>query len=166
MIPFLVLQLLSFSFAVTAPIQSKEEIQYVSKTENKLLDTFKTNAFMGVIGRPNEKNQDLTMVDLYTFKKIDKIVMDEKLCKSLLSNIYGDLHKITLKITKIEVYTSHTGKTCEAQIEDPDKASKIPERRTILGFLNAKPYGLVFQLSKKSDDSVRENTRKFWDSLR
>jgi hypothetical protein len=158
--------LLSFSLAATAPIQSKEEIQYVSKAENKLIDTFKANDFVGIIGRPNEKNQDLAMVDLYVFKETNKIAMTEKICKEFLGDIFGNLNKSTLKVTKVDVYTSHTGKTCEARIEDPDKASKIPERRTIIGFLNAKPYGLVFQLSKKSDSAVQENTRKFWDSLR
>lgn len=163
---FLISQLLSFSLAATAPIQSKEEINYRSKTESKLLEAFKSKAFMGVIGRPNEKNQDLAQVDLYVFKETKKISMDEKLCKDLLSKIYGDLNKITLKVTKLEVYISHTGKTCEAQVDDPDKESKIPERRTILGFLNAKPYGIVFQLSKKSNGETQENARKFWDSLR
>jgi len=166
MMAFLISQLLSVSLAATAPIQSKEEIQFVSKAENKLIDIFKTNDFVGIIGRLNEKNQDLAMVDLYTFKETSKISIDEALCKEYLAKIFGDLNKITLKVSKVEVYTSHTGKTCEAQIDDPTKTGKIPERRAIIGFLNAKPYAIVFQLSKKSTSIEQENAKKFWDSLR
>lgn len=163
---FLIAQLLSIGLAGTSPIQSKENIQYISKSENKLLDTFKTDLFIGVIGRPDERNPDLAMVDLYSFKEPKKLSMDEQLCKKFLGQVFGDLKKITLKVTQLKIYTSPMGKTCEAQIEDPNHATKIPERRAIVGFIHTKPYGIVFQLSRKSDVSVQEDTRKFWESLR
>ncbi|WP_413288873.1 hypothetical protein [Bdellovibrio sp. HCB337] len=166
MMNLLITLLLTGSFAATAPIQSKEEIQFESKADNKLLDIFKSGSYLGIIGRPQEPNVDLKMVDLYAFKDTKQISMSEDLCKDLLAKIYGPLDKGTLKVTKINIFTSHTGKTCEAQIDDPIKTSKIPERRAIIGFIKAKPYGLEFQLSKKSDTDIQDNTRKFWESLR
>lgn len=158
--------LLSLSFAGTAPVQSKEEIKFLAKSEEQFIGAFKTNAFVGTIARIDEKRNDLTAVDLYAFKETKKIVMDEALCKDLLKQIYGPLDKITLKVKTVSIFTSHTGKTCEAHIEDPVKNSPIPERRTILGFIKAKPYAIEFNLAKKSDADTIENTRKFWDSLR
>jgi hypothetical protein len=166
MMSFLISTLLSFSFAATSPIQSKEEIKFISKADNKLLDTFKTDAYIGTIGRVDEKAQDLSLVDLYTFKDSGKIAMDEKLCKEFLKQVYGPLEKITLKVKNIKVYKSHTGNTCEAQVDDPDQKSTIPERRIIIGFLKVKPYAIEFNLVKKSTPDVQENIRRFWDSLR
>jgi hypothetical protein len=166
MLSFFVHQLLSIALAAPAPVKSNQPLEYISKTENKMMDLFKTDNFLGVLNRPQEKNQDLSMVDLYLFKEPPKLSMDEKLCKEFLVKIYGNLNTMTLKLAKLEIYTSHTGKTCEAQIVDPDKMSKIPERRTVIGFLNAKPYGVVFQLSKKSTPATQESIREFWDSLR
>lgn len=162
----LLIAVMSFAFAATAPIQSKEEIKFISKTENKLLDTFKADSYLGTIGRVDEKNQDLSLVDLYSFKDSKKISMDESLCKEMLTQIYGPLNKITLQVKNIKIYISHTGRTCEAQIDDPTKGTNIPERRLILGFIKAKPYAIEFSLSKKSDSTAQENTRKFWESLR
>lgn len=166
MMSFLASTLLGFALAATAPIQSKEEIKFISKADNKLLDTFKSDAYIGTIGRVDEKAQDLSLVDLYTFKDGKKISMDESLCKDFLKQVYGPLEKITLKVKNITVYKSHTGNTCEAQVDDPDAKSIIPERRIIVGFLKAKPYAIEFNLSKKSTPDVQENTRKFWESLR
>lgn len=165
MMTVLLTHLLSFALAATSPIQSKEEVQFESKSENQLLDLFKSDAYLGVLGRPNEKIQDLQLVDLYTFKETQQISLDESLCKDLLAQIYGPLDKITLQLKSVKIYTSHTGKTCEAQLDDPARTSKIPERRTIIGFLKVKPYALVFKLSKKSDTTVQENARQFWESL-
>lgn len=152
--------------AKPAPIQSKEEIEFLSKTEQKMLDLLKTPEFVGIITRTAETNKDLRIVDLYAFKNIQKISMNKELCKRLLSKIYGPLDEISFKVRKVEIYTSHTGNTCEAQLDNEDSKTKIPERRTIVGFLNAQPYAVVFKLSKKSTPSDQENVKKFWDSLR
>lgn len=152
--------------AAKAPIQSKEEIDFLSKRDQKMIDFMKTPEFTGVITRTGESNANLRVVDLYTFKDVSQISMDEVLCKKLLAKIYGPLDEISLKVRKVEIYTSHTGKTCEAQIDNEDSQAKIPERRTILGFINAKPYGLVFRFSKKSTSDEQQDVRKFWDSLR
>lgn len=166
MISFFVSALLSASFAATSPVQSKEEIKFVSKAESPLMGTFKVDSYLGTIGRVDEKRQDLSMVDIYSFKDTKKIAMDNELCKAYLSQIYGPLDHITLQIKSVKLYRSHTGSTCEAQIDDPLRDSSVPERRVIIGFLNAKPYALEFSLAKKSDTATQENTRKFWDSLR
>jgi hypothetical protein len=166
MMSFLISTLLSLTFAATAPIQSKEEIKFISKEDNDLVGIFKTDAYIGTIGRVDEKAQDLSLVGLYAFKDGKKISMDESLCKEFLTKVYGPLEKITLHVKNITIYKSHTGNTCEAQVDDPDKKSIIPERRIILGFLKAKPYAIEFNLAKKSTPEVQENTRKFWDSLR
>lgn len=165
MIHTLLSLLLSFSFAGVAPIQSKEEIKFLSKTEDKLIGAFKTDSFLGIIGRVDEKNNDLTAVDLYSFGDTKKISMDEALCKELLTKIYGPLDKIKLKVNTVTIFTSHTGKTCEAKIDDPVKGTTIPERRTIVGFIKAKPYAIEFKLSKKFTPDDEANTRKFWESL-
>jgi hypothetical protein len=72
----------------------------------------------------------------------------------------------TLKISDMNIFNSHTGKTCEALILDPDKESLLPERRFVAGFLNAKPTALIFEVGKKSSQTAANDIRKFWDSLR
>lgn len=165
---FVVVSLFSTSlvFAAKAPIQSKEEIEFLTKSENKMIGFTKTPEFTGVMVRTAQANAHLRDVDLYSFKETSKISMDEGLCKEYLSKIYGPLNEISLKVRKVEIFSSHTGKTCEAQIENEDPQAKIPERRTVLGFVNAKPYGLVFKFSKKSTSDEQNDVRKFWDSLR
>lgn len=166
MIHALLALVVGFSFAGTAPIQSKEEIKFMSKQENELLGAFKTDSFVGIIARIDEKSNDLTAVDLYAFKDTKKMSMDEALCKELLTKVYGPLDKITLKVKDIKIFMSHTGKTCEAQIDDPVKDTPVPERRAIVGFLKAKPYAIEFKLSKKSTPDDQDNARKFWETLR
>lgn len=165
MIHALLALVVGFSFAGTAPIQSKEEIKFMSKHDSELMGLFKTDSFVGIIARIDEKSNDMTAVDLYAFDT-KKISMDEALCKELLTKVYGPLDKITLKVKDVKIYTSHTGKTCEAQVDDPVKDTPVPERRAIVGFLKAKPYAIEFKFSKKSTQDEQENARKFWESLR
>lgn len=130
------------------------------------MDFGKADDFVGVITRTGVPSPDLRTVDLYSFKKVETLAMDVKLCESLLTRLFGPLKESSLNYQGAEIFISHTGKTCEAQLDDPDKAAKFPERRVVLGFVNAKPVGLVFRLSKKSSDSVRSDIRDFWKSLR
>ena len=152
--------------AEIAPLKSKQDISFTAKTERKFLDLQKNEDFAGVITRNYETSRDLRLVDLYIFKDVAKISMDEDLCKQFLTKIYGPLDKITLKTRKIQIYSTKTGKACEAQLDDEDTQAKIPERRTIVGFINAKPYAIVFRLSKKSTPDVQEDIKKFWSDLR
>ncbi|MEK2644050.1 hypothetical protein [Bdellovibrio sp. BCCA] len=149
-----------------SPIKSKEAIDFLSKSDQTMLDIGKVDDFAGIITRTGESSKDLRTVDLYTFKGIENLSMDKELCEKLLARIFGPLKESSLKYHEAEIFTSHTGKTCEAQVDDPDKAGKIPERRVVLGFVNAKPVGLVFRLSKKSDKTVKNNIREFWGTLR
>lgn len=158
--------LLSFALAASAPIQSKEEIQFTSKKEQFLLDFGQSKDFVGVMTRTYEKNSDLKNVDLYVFKDTTKISLDEELCKSFLEKIYGPLGKSHLQAKKIEIFVSHTGKTCEAILHDNDRTATFPEYRTYIGFIKAKPYGIVFRLTKKPNASIAQEMKKFWDSLR
>lgn len=148
-----------------APFTSSELIDFTGKSDQKMLDFAKNDDFSGVITRNHEVG-DKKLVDVYEFKNIEAVPMDETVCKKMLTRIFGDLDKISLKVSHIDIYTSHTGKTCEAQIDDADKEAKIPERRLVAGFLNAKPIALVFRLAKKSQKSDQESIRKFWDTLR
>jgi hypothetical protein len=152
--------------AAPAPFSSKEEIEYTSKTEQKFLDLLKTPEFEGVITRTSEPNRELQLVDFYDFKNVQEVAMTKELCKKLLAKIYGPLNEISLKVRDVQIFTSHTGNTCEAQIDNDFSKARIRERRTIIGFLNAKPYGLVFKFSRKSVAAEQENAKKFWDSLR
>jgi len=149
-----------------APVKSTEEIDFVDKKDQKLLDLGKVDEFQGMLIRSSEKNPDLQSVDLYVFKKVTAMKMDQKLCQKMLAQIFGPLDKITLKVHNINIYQAHTGSTCEAQMDDPQHSSQTPERRVILGFINLQAYGLAFHLSHKSDAAIQENTRLFWDSLR
>lgn len=158
--------LLSFAIAASAPIQSKEEIRFTSKKEQLFLDFGKAEAFAGVMNRLYEKNKDLQDVDLYIFKENSKIGMDEELCKKLLEKIYGPLEKTHLQIKKIELFVSHTGKTCEAQMQDNDRRATFQEFRTFIGFIKAKPYGIVFRLPKKPSEATVQDMKSFWESLR
>lgn len=162
----LVVMMSALAVAAQPPVHSKEETDYIDKNDQKLLDLVKVDAFQGTIFRGGEKNPDLQAVDLYSFKKVSSMKMDTNLCTQLLTEMFGPLDKITLKVHDILIYKGHTGDTCEAQVNDPGPHSKIPERRVILGFINLKAYGVVFRLSKKSDVEVQADTRQFWDSLR
>lgn len=158
--------LLSFALAASAPIQSKEEIQFTSKKEQFLLDFGQSKDFVGVMTRTYEKNSGLKNVDLYAFKDTSKISLDEELCKGFLEKIYGPLGTTHLQVKKIEVFVSHTGKTCEAVLHDNDRTATFPEYRTYIGFLKAKPYGIVFRLTKRPSASTVQDMKKFWDTLR
>lgn len=149
---------------IPSPVKSTEPITFASEKDHKLLELGKSDAFRGVIARTEEKS-DLRLVDLYSFKE-ESLTMNEDLCKKFLTQIFGPLDKISLKVEKIEIYPSHTGKTCDARVTDPDKEGKVPERRVIAGFLNANPTALVFRLSKRSSGKETESVRKFWDTLR
>ncbi|WP_374077273.1 hypothetical protein [Bdellovibrio bacteriovorus] len=151
---------------VQPPIKSKESIEFLSKNDQTMLDIGKVDDFAGIITRNGEPAKDLRTVDLYTFKGIETLSMDKDLCEKLLTRIFGPLKESSLKYHGAELFTSHTGKTCEAQFDDADKEGKIPERRVVIGFVNAKPVGLVFRLSKKSDKAVKHNIREFWGTLR
>lgn len=151
--------------ATPSPVISSEVIEFTGKNDQKLIDFAKTEDFAGLLTRVNEKG-DRRIVDLYSFKNIDAVPMNEALCKSILAKMFGPLDKISLKLKKTQIYASHTGKTCEAQLDDEDKEAKIPERRVIVGFLNAKPTALVMRFSKKSGAEDSESIRKFWDTLR
>lgn len=164
------------SFAVSAfasadtkktplPFASSELLEFVGRGDQKMIDFGKTSDFVGVITRVHEKG-DTRIVDLYEFKNIEAVPMDKALCEKVLAKIFGPLDKISLKVSKIEIFASHTGKTCEAQLDDEDKEAKIAERRVIIGFLNAKPVALVTKMSKKSGKTEQESIRKFWDTLR
>ena len=151
--------------STSAPFTSSELIDFTAKGDQKLLDFAKTDDFSGVVTRNHEVG-DKKLVDVYEFKNIEAVPMNEAVCKKMLTRIFGDLDKISLKVSHIDIYTSHTGKTCDVQIDDADKEAKIPERRVIAGFLNAKPLALVFRLSKKSNNSDQESIHKFWDTPR
>ncbi len=149
----------------TLPVSSSELLEFVGKRDQKMLDFGKTADFSGVITRVHEK-EDLRIVDLYEFKDIQAVSMDLALCKQLLIRMFGPLDKISLKVVKAEIYNSHTGKTCEAQLDDEDKEARIVERKVIAGFLNARAMALVTKVSKKSGKAEQESIRKFWDTLR
>lgn len=153
------------AFAAASPLKSKENIEFITKSEQPLLDLMKTNNFLGVLVRTDKTQRDLRHVDLYAFKDIQEISINQQLCEKLLEKIYGPRKEISLKVQNINLYKSHSGNTCEATITNPDSKAKFPERRTIIGFIKAKPYALVFKFSKPSKVNEQEEARKFWDSL-
>ncbi len=155
------------AFASTpSPIQTKEDVLFVHKNDQKLLGFANPDSFVGVYKRMGEKEKSLSQVELYSLTGIESLKMDEALCKQALTKMFGPLNEIALKAQDIKIWNSHTGKTCEAAMVDPDKASPIPERRVLIGFVNAKPYAVVFKLPQKSTAEQQSNMRSFWDSLR
>ncbi|MDG0814988.1 hypothetical protein [Bdellovibrio svalbardensis] len=148
-----------------APFTSKELLDFVGRGDLKFIDFGKTADFVGVVTRTHEQS-DARIADVYEFKDIQAVPMDKGLCEKILEKIFGPLDKISLRVKKIEIFASHTGKTCEAQLDDEDQQAKIPERRVIAGFLNAKPRALVFKMTRKSAPKEQESIRKFWDTLR
>lgn len=170
---FLTTLVLTLAFSLTAsakvkfsplPVRSTETIEFTSKSDQKFIDFAKNDEFLGVITRTGEKGS-LRIVDLYSFPDQKAVPMEKSLCETLVGKIFGSLNKISLK-SKIDIYESHTGRTCEAQLTDPDKEAKVPERRVIVGFINAKAKAIVFRFTKKSTSSEQESVRKFWDTLR
>lgn len=152
--------------ATPSPVQSKEEIEFLSKKDQNLIDVAKTDDFAGIITRPNQSNPALKTIDLYTFQDVKPLNMDKTLCSQLLERLFGPVKESSLKISEPEIFNSHTGKTCEVQVKDPDAEGKIPERRVLIGFVNAKPIGLVFRFPKPSDKAAQQNARDFWSTLR
>ena len=157
----------SFAVASTPPIKSKEEIDFMSPKDEPMMSLLSKNPdFSGVITRTAEANPNLQVADLYAFKNISEVKMTKEVCTKILEKIYGPIKEISLKVRNINIYSSHTGNTCEAQIDNDDSKAKIPERRTVIGFLNAQPYALVFKFAKKSTPAEQAEVKKFWDSLR
>lgn len=165
--------LATFSTSVSAknketepPIKSKEDVEFISATKSPFLDFAKSKEFVGYFNRLNESSKDLSRVDIYVPKSTSEITMNEKLCEKILADIFGPLKEGSLQYKGTTLFTGHTGKTCEAQFDDLDTEALYPERRVIVGFIRTKPVALVFRLSKKSTDSVAQNIRAFWNTLR
>ena len=156
-----------FCWASTAPFNSKEEVDFLSKQNNELVSLTKTASFQGLITRLNERNGDLQSAEFYRFAPPTSSKVGERVCQDWLAKIFGPLKGNTLNVTYVGVFGSGTNQACEAVVTDPkDQKSKIPERRVILGFLKDQPAAIVFKLSKKSDAVVQENIRSFWQGLR
>lgn len=149
-----------------APVKSKEDLRFVGKDERPLIDLGKSKDFVGMFERPNESVADLRHVDLYAFKNLQAMKMDQALCAKLLDSMFGPAKDNPLKFSDLVIYKSHTGATCEAVVIDPDKGTRIPERRVILGFINLKPLALVFRFSQKTNPSLQQAPREFWATLR
>lgn len=163
------------SIAITSPakskkaellVQSKEDVEFVAATKSPFLDFAKSKDFVGYFNRPNEASKDLSRVDVYIPPAKSEITMNKEICEEILTGIFGPLKKGTLKYKGATLFIGHTGKTCEAQFDDPDKEALYPERHAIVGFIRMKPVALVFRLSKKSADSDRRNMKTFWNTLR
>lgn len=151
---------------VEAPIKSKEEIEFVSASESPFLDFAKGKDFVGYLNRSNESSKDLRRVDLYTPHAVSETAMNKKTCEAILESIFGDLKSGTLSFQGATLFTGHTGKTCQAQLNDIDKDALYPERHVVVGFIRMKPIALVFRLSKKATEADQQNIKKFWNTLR
>jgi hypothetical protein len=162
------LVLSQFAVAATspAPIASKEDVIFAHKNDQKMLGFANADSFVGYFTRTAQADKNMRQAELYDLAQIKDLKMDEALCHKALAEIFGPLNEITLKAHDVKIWTSHTGKTCEASMVDPYAQAVIPERRVQVGFIKAKPYALVFKLSKKSTAEQQENMRSFWDSLR
>lgn len=160
--------------ATPSPLKSTELIEFTGVADLKMLDFAKTENYVGLITRPNEQG-DLRLIDVYSFKDIKTTSVDKSVCEKMLAGIFGPLNKISLKVKSLEIYASHTGKTCDALIVDEDKEAKIPHRRVLAGFINAQPRALLLKLSAAPNKPIRtkaelEETqtdlRHFWATLR
>ncbi|WP_413293031.1 hypothetical protein ACLSU7_16695 [Bdellovibrio sp. HCB185ZH] len=158
----------SAAFAATtpAPVNTKEDVVFASKKDHKMLGFANAESFLGYFTRTAQADKNMRQAELYDLGAIKELNMDEKLCKKALAEMFGPLDEITLKVQDIKIWTSHTGKTCEAAMMDPYQQAIIPERRVLVGFVKAKPYAVVFKLSQKSTAEQQSNMRSFWDSLR
>ncbi|WP_413558154.1 hypothetical protein [Bdellovibrio sp. HCB209] len=148
------------------PISSKEDVVFGHKKEQKMLAMVNADSFVGYFTRTAQTDKGLRQAELYDLADLSSLKMDEELCKKALSSMFGPLNEITLKAEGLQIWSSHSGKTCEASMVDPYDKALIPERRVQVGFIKAKPYGIVFKLSKKATAEQQANMRKFWDSLR
>ncbi|MBK9321450.1 MAG: hypothetical protein IPM97_00585 [Bdellovibrionaceae bacterium] len=163
----LILLLFKFAGAAPNPFRSKEEIEFITKKEVKLLDFGKSESFVGLLRRPFERNSNLKSADLYALKSNEKSKVDPDLCRQMLGQIFGPIDKISLHVEKIDLFKTTRGPACEAQVVDgKDPKTKIPERRVVIGFINLKAFALVFHFSKKSNSSEQEDIRLFWQSLK
>ncbi|UYL09761.1 hypothetical protein B9G69_004130 [Bdellovibrio sp. SKB1291214] len=162
------LMLSQFAIAATsaAPVESKEDVIFAHKKDQKMLGFANADSFVGYFTRTAQADKNMRQAELYDLAQIQDLKMDEALCKKALAEIFGNLNEITLKAQDVKIWTSHTGKTCEASMVDPYVQAVIPERRIHVGFIKAKPYAIVFKLAKKSTAEQQENMRSFWDSLR
>ena len=149
-----------------APVKSKEDLEFISKDAYPLLDITKSKDFVGIFVRQKESSEDLRKVDLYAFKNVQTMKMDQALCAKLVASMFGAVKDNPYKFSELVIFKAHTGNTCEAVVIDPDKGTRIPERRVILGFINLKPLALVFRFSQKTNPSLQQAPRDFWATLR
>ncbi|QLY24576.1 hypothetical protein [Bdellovibrio sp. KM01] len=158
----------NFAFAAPtlAPINSKEDVIFAHKKDQKMLGFANAESFVGYFTRTAQSDRNMRQAELYDLDKIKDLKMNEELCKKALAEVFGPLNEITLKAQDIKIWESHTGKTCEAAMMDPYQQAIIPERRVLVGLVRAKLYAVVFKLSQKSTAEQQSNMRSFWDSLR
>lgn len=169
--------LLLFSLIVTALelsakqrmpslITSKEDVEFIAKQDQKMLDLGKVDQFMGIFVRNSESQKDLRQVDLYIFPEEKETRINQAVCEKLLAKVFGSLKESSLKYQGTEVFQGRTGKTCLARMDDPDRSAKFPQRYVFFGAINLKIVGLVFKLSAPPRPDTKENMKSFWQSLR
>ena len=159
-------------FAISAvgsicPLNSKEQIKYVSKEESPLLALNKIDDFIGVIGREKILSSPEKQVDVYYLKNLKSLKSDNALCSEGADLIFGPKNKVTLKRTKSELMASGSvAEICHLVMVDPGKPTKIKERHLFMKVLHAKVYAFVFRFSQTASLSETEDARHFVDDLR
>lgn len=156
----------NYSFAKNSPlISSSEEIKFLNKSEQALLDLNKTKKFYGVLTRLNINEPDKSHVDLYEFGVTQK-TLDSALCQKLLEDVYGPSKKISLKIISKEFFkNARNEKVCEVTLADNDKQALFKEHHFFAIIMGDKAVGLVSRLNKPATKQEVEEYRKFVKGL-
>ena len=166
----IILSLLVYSFssaAEKAPFSFSEEVIYLSKEKNPMIDFLKTDFFIGAVSRVGVPDENEKNLDVYAFPdmKIKKITTD--ICLELAEKVFGPLKEIHLKNTGQDIFRSpRNGDICELVMRDEAKGAQFKERRFYAFISDEKAYGLVGRFSKEPRIKDVEDLRKFIKGLR
>lgn len=154
-------------FAGPVPVLTKEEVQFVSREENKFIAFDKVDEFIGVIERLKALKGPSKQIDLYQFKNMLALKSDNQLCSKVARRIFGPDKEISLKKTKSEIILSASaGHFCSVVMTDPDPKALIKERHLFVKVLHAKVFGFVFRFSKASTPGEIIDAQNFIEGLR
>lgn len=151
----------------TPEIKSTEEVVFYNKKVNPFSDQGKIAEYQGILIQQNQPKKDLNQSDVYFFPKEPKIAMTSLLCESYVDKIFGPKDRRVIKLKDgVKLFDSHTGKTCELSLIDPDQHALIPVKHAMMGFLHGRLTTLVWQLDQVPSAETTEKLHKFWETLR
>ena len=153
--------------AAKTPFISKEEIEFVSRTESPMLGLNKISEFKGVIFRLKVSSGVERDVDFYEFNELSALKSDHTLCSIVGDHIFGHENEITLKKISTKIIPSASAVSiCSLVMRDPDPQAMIKERHLLVKVLHAKVRAFVFRFAKEPQPTELDEAHRFVEGLR